>query len=279
GIPSRAMPAATPVAASPRPVRMALSTSCTVLLANVRPTAIWIPRRHTSAVAPHTPDQSPVSSPRLIASYRSPNGWMTRLRMAVPISRTSPNSQLVSHSHASPTRLMVQSQAPESACLTCSMVAAQSVSRNHSQPEPRTLIVQSHASNNQSRRFRMVSVTAGACWSSQSQASPSRLHVQLHASPSQPASVSTVVANQGRCSSIHVHAPPAKVSVQAQADDSQPRTASILSAQLVSTSHDHALPTTSTSHVQPLVSQPLMSSTFSAQVVSVSQSQALPAMS
>src|SRR5690606_2537051 len=117
-------------------------------------------------------------------------------------------------------------------------------------------------SDSQSRKLRMVSVTAGACSSSQAQTSPARSHVQLHASPSQPASVSTVAANQGRCSSIHVHAPPAKVSVQAQADDNQPRTASILSAQLVSTSHDHALPATSTSHVQPLVSQPLMSSTF-----------------
>src|SRR5690606_8519227 len=159
GTPSEAPPAA----ASPRPALMALRTACVVPAASPSVTAILMPERHASAVAPQKPDQSPVSKPRLMVSYNSPNGWMTRLRMAVPISRTSPNSQLASHSHASPARLMVQSQAPESACLTRSMVATQSVFRSHSQPEPRALIVQSQADDSQSRRLRMVPVTTGAC--------------------------------------------------------------------------------------------------------------------
>src|SRR5690606_379854 len=100
---------------------------------------------------------------------------------------------------------------------------------------------------------RMISVTAGACWSSQSQASPTRPNVQLHASPSQPASVSTIVVNQGRYSSTHAHAPPAKVSVQAQADDSQPRISSSFSAHVVLTSQSHAVPAMSTTHSQPVV--------------------------
>src|SRR5690606_38263429 len=125
---------------------------------------------------------------------------------------------------------------------------------------PTVLMVQSQDDDNQSRRLRTISVTTGACWSSQSQASPARSNVQLHASLSQPANVSTAAANQGRCSSIHAHALPAKVSVQAQADDNQPRTSSIFSAHVVLTSQSHAEPAMLTSHSQPPVSQPLISS-------------------
>src|SRR5690606_8921139 len=135
------------------------------------------------AVAPQKPDQSPVSKPRLMVSYNSPNGWMTRLRTAVPISRTSPNSQLASHSHASPARLMVQSQAPESACLTRSMVATQSVFRNHSQPEPRTLIVQSHAPDSACLTRSMIA--AQSVFRTHSQPEPRTLIVQSQADDSQ----------------------------------------------------------------------------------------------
>src|SRR5690606_41021833 len=73
----------------------------------------------------------------------------------LPLLDALPISQLVSHSHASPTRLMVQSQAPESTCLTCSMVAAQSVSRSHSHAAPAVLMVQSQADDNQPCRLRI----------------------------------------------------------------------------------------------------------------------------
>src|SRR5690606_5666255 len=124
--------------------------------------------------------------------------------------------------------------------LMSSTFSAQVVSVSHSQPSPRTLIVQFHASDNQSRRFRMVPVTAGACSSSQSQASPAFSSVQLHASPSQPASVSIVVATHGKCSSIHAQASPRRLIVQSHADFNQSRTSSTFSVHVVLTSQFHA---------------------------------------
>src|SRR5690606_9707517 len=237
GTPSDATPAVT----RPRPAAIAFSTACAVPAASPSVTAILMPERHASAVAPQKPDQSPVSKPRLIVSYNSPNGWNTTFRTTVPNSRNSSGIPSSSHSHASPTLRTVQSQPPVINLCRVSIVVATHgrLVSIHAQASPRRLMVQFQGSFSQSRTSSILSTQDVLMRQSQAVPAISTAHCQPPVS--HPLISSTFSAQS--VSRSHSQPDPRTLIVQSHALDSACLTRSIASTHSRCRSHSHAAPT------------------------------------